>query len=281
MNLNDIVARANTLPPISPAALRLMALLDRSNTCNDDIVHALKYDSVLTSNVLRLCNSPSIGLRMPVTSIDQAVLLLGHRRIHRIILTLAFSNSICGPRPGYAIEANELWRHSLITALAAELLAERAFNIDLDPSVAFTSGLLHDIGKLLLNQVLAPEIQAGIRAGIEQKGLSLIQAETDILQTDHAEVGGCLLRHWNLPGAIVEAVANHHRPLLEPRPRLSAVVHVANCLAHVVGSSSGSNGYVLEADPGVEMAIGVESGAIEGLIHRIEDSLREVEQLMS
>ncbi len=278
MNPNDIVAKANTLPPVSAAALKLMGLLDRPNTCNEDIVNSLRYDSVLTGSVLRLCNSPSIGLRMPVTSIDQAVLLLGHRKIHRIVLALAFSNSICGPLPGYAVEANELWRHSLSTALASEMLAEGAFTIDLDPSVAFTSGLLHDIGKLLLNQVLTSQVQAGIRARIEQEHLSCVQAERDILQTDHAEVGGCLLRHWKLPEAIVEAVANHHRPPLEPRPRLSAVVHVANCLAHLVGSAPGDSGYVIQADPGAAKAVGVESDAIEGLILRIEDSLRQVEQ---
>ena len=279
MNANSLVAQANNLPPISPAALKLVGLLDRPDARNDDIVNILKYDSVLTGSVLRLCNSPFIGLRMQVTSVDQAVLLLGHRQLLRIVLALAFGNSMSRPLPGYAVEASELWRHSLITALAAEMLAEGAPTFDLDPSVAFTSGLLHDIGKLLLNQVLTPEVEAAIRARIEQERLSRVTAEKELLETDHAEVGGCLLRHWRLPEPIVEAVANHHGPVFKPRPRISAVVHVANCLAHLVGSAPGWDGYAIHADPGAAKSIGVEPDAIEGLLLRIQDSLQQVEQL--
>lgn len=280
MKAQEIVAKVKHLPPVSPAALKLVGLLDRPDVRNDDIVNILKYDSVLTGNVLRLCNSPLVGLAMPVTSVDQAVLVLGHRQLLRLVLALTFGSSISHPLPGYGVEASELWRHSLITALAAEMLAEDAQLSNLEPSVAFTGGLLHDLGKLVLHQALTPEVQTGIRARIEQGGLSRTDAERDILQTDHAEVGARILEQWQLPDVIVEAVANHHYPACKPRPRLSAIVHVANCLAHLIGSAPGWNGYAIHSDSEATRAIGVEADAIERLVIRVQDSVREVERLI-
>ena len=279
MNAQSIISSLDNLSPVSPAALRLVGLLDRPAIGNDDVIRILKYDSVLTGSVLRLCNSPFIGLRMPVTSVDQAILVLGHRQLLRIVLALGFANSMSRPLPGYAVEAGELWRHSLITAIAAEMLAEGAQCPDLEPSAAFTGGLLHDIGKQVFNKVLTPRVQVEIRARIEQEGLSRVDAEKDILQTDHAEVGACLLKHWQLPEIIVEAVANHHHPILKPRPRLSTPVHVANCLAHLIGSAPGWDGYAVHPDPAAAEAIGVQSDAIEGLLIRVHNSLQQVEQL--
>jgi putative nucleotidyltransferase with HDIG domain len=279
MNPAAVVAQANLLPRISPAALKLMGLLDRHDTCNTDIVNILKYDSMLTGNLLRLCNSPFVGLRMPVTSVDQAVLVLGHRQILRVVLALAFNDSMSRPASGLAEEPKALWRHSLVTALAAEVLTENAFTFELDPSIAFTSGLLHDIGKLLLEQVLTPHQETEIRARMLGDQLPRFSAERAVLETDHAEVGGCLLRHWKLPEVIAEAVDNHHRPAFKPSPRLSAVIHVANWLAHRTGSAPGPDTPAAQADPEVVLALGVQPERLEGLLSRIEDSARQVERL--
>ncbi len=143
MTANEMVARARNLPPVSQAALRLVSLLDQPAVGNDDIVPVLRCDDVLTAKLLRACNSPYFGLEEPVASVDQAVLFLGHQQILHIVLTLAFGGAMVLPLPGYAIEASELWRHSLTTAAAAEALAGGGINLSVDPSVAFTIGLLH------------------------------------------------------------------------------------------------------------------------------------------
>jgi putative nucleotidyltransferase with HDIG domain len=281
MTASQIVAKTKHLPPVSQAALRLVGLLGQAEVSNEDIVHVLKYDNVLTAKLLRACNSPIYGLQEPVASVDQAVLLLGHNQLLQIVLNLAFGSAMAVPLPGYAVAASELWRHSLITAAAAETALNQGLPVEADPAVAFTAGLLHDIGKLILNEALTVEAQFAIRKRVSEAQQSRVVAEKEVTGTDHAEVGACLLQQWRLPETILEAVAHHHQPALEPKPRLSAVIHLANCLAHLAGSSPGWEAYAIRADESVAAALQLSGPALEMLVLSTRDSFARMEHFMN
>lgn len=281
MTAPEIINKVKNLPPISQAALKLVNLLEQAAISNDEIVQVIKCDNVLTAKLLRACNSPYFGLDEPVASVDQAVLMLGHQQILHIVLTLAFGSAMVVPLPGYAVEANELWRHSLLTATAAEIVAADAGDLNVDLPVAFTVGLLHDIGKLALSQAITPEVQSQIRQCIEQQGCARTEAEARILGTDHAEVGACLLKSWNLPEEILEAVANHHHPVCQPRPRLSVVAHMANCLAHLAGSAPGWDAFAVRVDPQAVAALELDQMRLEGLVVEVRSAFERVDQFMN
>lgn len=281
MIAHELVAKVKNLPPISQAALRLVNLLDQPAVSNDDVVQVLKYDNVLTAKLLRACNSPYFGLEEPVSSVDQAVLILGHQQILHIVLTLAFGGAMTVPLAGYAVEANELWRHSLTTATASEFIVSNGIDINVEASVAFTVGLLHDIGKLVLSQALTPEFQSNIRALIAEKKLLRSEAEKVVVGTDHAEVGGALLQAWHLPEDIIEAVKNHHHPVLEPRPKLSAVAHVANCVAHRVNAVPGTESNEMQVDVLVADVFGLSGERLENMVEGVRESCDQVDHLMS
>jgi putative nucleotidyltransferase with HDIG domain len=281
MTAQELVVQVKNLPPISYAALKLVNLLDQPAVSNDDVVQVLKYDNVLTAKLLRACNSPYFGLEDSVSSVDQAVFLLGHQQILHIVLTLAFGSAMVIPLPGYAVEANELWRHSLVTATAAETVVSQITELNVEPAVAFTVGLLHDMGKLVMGQVLTPELQADIRRRVEQEHLSRSEAEKAVLGTDHSEVGACLLQEWRLPEEIVEAVANHHHPVLEPRPRLSVVTHLANCIAHLAGSAPGWDGYAVRVDDRVATTFEITGDKLENIVIAVRESFDTVDQFMT
>lgn len=277
----DLISHVKNLPPVSQAALRLVSLLDQPTVSNDDVVQVLKYDNVLTAKLLRACNSPFFGFEEPVRSVDQAVLMLGHQQILHIVLTLAFGGAMMTPLPGYAVEANELWHHSLVTATAAELLANEFSEMNIEPSVAFTAGLIHDIGKLVLGQTLTAESQHAIRGLISRGQVSRADAERQVLGTDHAEVGASLLQSWRLPEDIVEAVAHHHAPVLNPSPRISVVTHVANCVAHLVGSAPGWESFAINVDGMVAERFGLSPDKIDSLVINVRDSFERVDQFMA
>jgi putative nucleotidyltransferase with HDIG domain len=281
MTATELVNKVKNLPPVSNAALRLVSLLEQPEISNDEVVQALKCDNVLTAKLLRACNSPYFGLEEPVTSVDQAVLILGHQQILHIVLTLAFGSAMVVPMPAYAVEANELWRHSLITATAAETVVDNFSRLNIETPVAFTVGLLHDIGKLVLSQALTVEYQTEIRRLVEQNHFSRAEAEKSVIGTDHADVGAQLLQSWHLPDDIVEAVANHHHPLLKPRPRLSVVTHLANCAAHLAGSAPGWDGYAVRVDDEVIKALDIQPERIELVVACVRESFDKVDQFMS
>lgn len=281
MTAPEIINKVKNLPPVSQAALKLVNLLEQSSISNDEIVQVIKCDNVLTAKLLRACNSPYFGLEEPVASVDQAVLMLGHQQILHIVLTLAFGSAMVVPLPGYAVEANELWRHSLMTATAAEVLVTEGTEMNVDGPVAFTVGLLHDIGKLALSQAITAETQQQIRDLVEQQGCARTEAEQRILGADHSEVGACLLKSWNLPDEIVESVANHHHPKFLPRPRLSVVAHVANCLAHLAGSAPGWAGFAIRVDPQVTKVLNLDEMRLENLVVSVRDGFSRVDQFMN
>ena len=281
MTAQELVAKVKNLPPVPHAALKLVSLLDQPSVSNDEVVQALRCDNVLTAKLLRACNSPYFGLAEPVTSVDQAVFLLGHQQILHIVLTIAFGSAMVVPLPGYAVEASELWRHSLVTATAGELIASEFTDLNVEPPVAFTIGLLHDIGKLVLSQTLTADIQADIRRRIEQDKLARVEAEKAVLGTDHGEVGAQLLQSWHLPDDLVEAVANHHQPILKPRARLSVVTHLANCLAHLAGSAPGWDGYAVRISNDVVTSLEITPEQIEQLVVNVRDSFDRVDQFMN
>ena len=281
MTAQELVAQIKNLPPVSYAALKLVNLLDQPSVSNDEVVQVLKYDNVLTAKLLRACNSPYFGLEEPVSSVDQSVLMLGHQQILHIVLTVAFGTAMVVPLPAYAVEASELWRHSLITASAAEILVDETSALNVEAPVAFTVGLLHDIGKLALGQALTPEMQTKIRELVEMEQSSRVEAERKIVGTDHGEVGACLLRGWNLPEEILEATANHHNPVFEPRPKLSVITHLADCLAHLAGSAPGWDGFATRVNPQAVAVLNLDEARLESLVIRVRESFDRVDSFMS
>lgn len=280
MTAAELVAKVENLPPVSHAALGLVNLLDQPGVSNEELVHVIRCDSVLTAKLLRACNSSYFSFSEPVTSVDQAVLMLGHQEVLHVVLNLALGGSMTVPLPGYAVEANELWRHSLMAAQAAETIANSGLEVNTTPEVAFTAGLLHDFGKLAMNQALTPDVQEAIREKI-RGGVARVEAERAVLGTDHAEVGGYLLKSWNLPEEIVEAVANHHQPVLKPRPRLSSVTHLADCLTHLAGSSPGWEAFAIRVDPEVTRQLGITPEQLEALVIAVREATENIDQFIA
>jgi len=280
MKAQEIVGKVRNLPPVSQAALRLVTMLDQPAISNDEIVEVLKCDNVLTAKLLRACNSPFFGLEEPVASVDQAVFLLGHQQILHIVLTLAFGGAMSVTMPQYALEAEDLWRHSVTTAQAAESVLAEGLDVDAEPSVAFTVGLLHDLGKLVMGLALTTEQLAEIQARVALAGMSRSEAEQDVVGTDHAEVGGELLRLWRLPETLVEGVRWHHQPQLGPPAGLSVVAHVANVVAHRARADTGARQGSAHVTEEVRQRFQLDDSRLEAMVTRLRAQFEEIEHLM-
>ncbi len=282
MTASEIVEQVKELPLVPETARKLVVLLNDSDSHRSDLIQTLRCDNVMTAKLLRACNTARIGLREPVSSVDQAVLLLGDNAIFKMVCAIGFGDAMGFAMPGYAIEANGLWGHSLSTGMGAEYLTEIEGLGNFKPSIAFTAGLLHDIGKLILSQILTPKTRGEIRSLISQDSLSRFQAEKIVLGADHAEVGACLLEKWLLPNVIVEAVANHHSPILRPAIRMSAVVYLANYAAHLAGPSAGCpEVFALRPDQSIAAMYGMELKKVERIVTGAHEAMRAVNQYLS
>jgi putative nucleotidyltransferase with HDIG domain len=276
-----LVQKVKNLLTVSHAALKLISLLDKPTVDNEEIVQIIKYDNVLTAKLLRACNAPSFGLGESVSSVDQAVLILGHTQIFHTVMTLAFGSVMTISSLPYTIEMNELWEHSLVTAMAAEIVLDQVPELNAEANVAFTANLLHDIGKMVLAQTVKAEELSEIRDRITRKQISGTDAEKEVLGLEHAEVGGALLQIWRLPESIVEAVSNHHRPVMKSRPPLSVEVHIANAIAHRAKPPPGQSVHDPRVTDAVAEALKINEQKLEEMAAVFSKSSEQMDRFMA
>ncbi|MGC3960367.1 MAG: HDOD domain-containing protein [Verrucomicrobiota bacterium] len=281
MKPEALIASVPKIPAPSPSVARLLELLARADSDNDDMIKVVRQDGVMSAKLLGLCNSAAYGLAAPVTSIEQAVLMLGQLEIHKLVMSVGFGGALSPAMPGYAMQDGELWKHSLLTAYTAVAVTALAQRTAADPAIAYTAGLIHDIGKVVITHALNREAQAQLRQVIDFGGKSLIEAEREVIGCDHAEVGACLLKQWGLPAMLIEAVANHHTPVSAPVPMLSAIVHVADIIALDAGIAPGVASFAMRVDESAVEALGIGRETVETLILSAYDSLARVEDMIS
>ncbi|OQY45220.1 MAG: hypothetical protein B6240_09085 [Desulfobacteraceae bacterium 4572_87] len=234
-----IISKIQTLPSVSRVATRILALLDDPDSTADEVQNVLRLDPGLTANILKLTNSAYFGLPNKVGSVRQAVVMLGWKRLVKIVLATCVNAVMDKPIPGYDLPPGELWRHSVAVSVTAEGLMKE-LNLPVDDEI-FTAALLHDLGKQVMGEFVAEDLNA-IRLTAE-KGVPFQMAEREVLGTDHAEMGGMLVEKWSFPSKFVEAVRWHHEPDSAENPStLVDIVHVANVLCLMLGIGAGIEG---------------------------------------
>lgn len=246
---SDILKSVKSLRPLSQSAARLLQIINNPNHNLKEVVRVVEVDSVLTANILRVVNSAAFSRRNEVTTVDRALPILGEKMVVGVALGICTSHLFNEALDGYASEEGELWRHSLRCAIAARDIAEYSKD-RVSPDVAFTAGILHDLGKSVISTYLegnTHDMAAGADRG---QFADYIEAEQKTLGTDHAEVGGIVAKHWNLPPPLMEVMRCHHAPADAPPEHraLVYVVHLADFVAMMGGTGTGADTMVYRID---------------------------------
>jgi len=267
VNPREILDSVKTVPALSPGASRLLQVVGTGDYDVADIVKVIESDSALTANVLKVVNSAAMGLRREMTSVHQAVAFLGETKIIGIALTSSGGTTFNAELKGYAGSRGDLGRHCLWVAIAARELARHTGG-RVDGAAAFTSGLLHDIGKVVISDFMAevmPRIVA--RASDEAFGDHL-EAEHQVLGTDHCEVGRYLAVGWKMPESLLCGIEHHHRPEAAPEDcrAMTYVIHLADTLAQMQGIGTGVDDMQYELKPGYTEYVQLDSAGLEALV---------------
>lgn len=251
MNLQEVITkRINDIPLLSTVASRLMTIAGDENSSLKDIVKIVEMDSYLTARILKLANSAAFYRGRPVSTLAQAIVLLGERVIIGIAVG-SCSTIFNRPLDGYQGAAGDLWAHSLHCAIASREVAKLA-GPNISPDLAFTAGLLHDIGKPIISDLFAQKTEQMASWCDRHQVKDFLEAERDIIGTDHAEVGYSLARHWKLPDPLRIVVRYHHHPNLADigYRKLAYVVHLADIIAMMEGAGTGADSLSYRVEPG-------------------------------
>jgi putative nucleotidyltransferase with HDIG domain len=239
------------LPSAPEIARRTLATVNRDKASLQDLATLIARDQALAARLLRLANGAFFAVRGKVTSIAQAVTLLGFERVRDLVLSLSVWGALEGTSATARRFRKRLWVHSSMVAAAARMLAERT---NRDEASAFTAGLLHDVGKLVLGLRLGDTYWELLEDAITDGGAA--EAERAALSCDHATVGGWLLQLWGMPPDLVEAVALHTDPLVTDQGLdTTTIIAVADRLLHATDANGSARDDVLDelrtAVPGV------------------------------
>ncbi len=275
----EIISRVGTLPPLPDTAVKLMEVINDPSSSVDEIVEVIRYDQAVTADVLKLCNSAYFGLSRNITSLNEAMLRLGTVKVLQLVMSVHTSSILANEQRGYGLDPGVLWRHSVAVALAASTVAQKIglTNVNL----VFTGGLLHDIGKVVLNEYVAEEF-GKILGLVKENRLSFVEAEHQVLGYSHQEIGGKIARMWKLPDPIVRCIRYHHDPgdLETPDPLVDAV-YLANCVCLMLGIGLGEDGLHTRADEAVMDRNRLNERDLEAVGAQMIVDLQRVEELFA
>jgi putative nucleotidyltransferase with HDIG domain len=240
-----LLGKVNELLALPFAVARVIQLCNSSTASATDLVQPIRADPALASMILRRANSVTYGGRELCTAMQQAVVRIGVRETRNIAATFSVFDLFSKETKSFGFNRFWFWLHALTVAAAAQFLAKQ---LKLrQPEDAFLAGLLHDIGKMVLDDFLNTEYQSAIsKAGIET--MPIRKAELAIFEVDHAYVGGKLAEQWKLPDFVCEAIANHHqyeKMAAEEKPTLPAVVCLADQVAKAMRIGHGGD-FIIE-----------------------------------
>lgn len=273
-----ILARIQTVPSLPSVVIKLRQYLNQPDVNFDTLARMIEYDPGLTANVLQLSNSAYFGWSRSIRTVKEAIVRLGTNRIFQMVLCMSVAPLVRKPIRGYDMDSAGLWRHSIATAICGELVAGE---LQLACSgEAFTAGLLHDMGKIVLGTFVEVDDEP-IKEIMRTDQLSFNEAEQMVLGIDHAEVAAALLLAWNLPEDVAGAVRWHHQPSRaeDDRRELADLIHVADILCLEFGFGGGADGLGYRLDRSASERLGLGVGVAEKVGAQVLVAVNELDSM--
>lgn len=253
------------LPPLPAVVMRVMQTINDPTTSAADLNRLISGDPALASKVLRLVNSSYYGFPRRISTITHAVVILGFNTVRNLTTSLGVFNAF-DPSGGHtAMDREQFWAHSLGAAVAASVIARRKNIPAKAVEEVFVGGLLHDLGKLFLDQYFPDQYAIALKLASAAK-ISIWDAEKTALGVGHALVGKRIAEKWNLPPSLTSMIMLHHQPAFSKEHfEITAVVQAADMTARKLHLGSGGDGLVPALSPEVQQWLGFQPPVWEGI----------------
>ncbi len=277
--LERALSEVDTLPSVSNVFHKIMELTEDEEGRREELIRCVSVDQAIAAKVLQLINSAYYGMRQTISSLDVAVGLLGDRKIRDIAIMCASSGLLRSELRGYGIPADQFWLHSVTVAFAARLLANR-----LEPGLreaAFAGGLLHDVGKLVIDRLIEEPDQEIIWNSAGEISPGYHTKEVSLYGFDHCAIGYFLARKWNFPENLTAAIAFHHYPDFDVAHReLIRVVCAADALAHVIAMGSPDPGHLATLEEEGRIPVELSHEEVEAVVSEIKAEIGETQSYL-
>ncbi len=267
-NRERAIKRAiETLPPMSTAAATVLSMVGEPSFALADLRPYIEVDATLTLRLLKVANSPLVGAREKIESVEHAVAILGEQQVVATALAAGASDLLSTDLAGYDIDSEQLLASSVCGGVAARVVAARVADENATPTAAFTAALLRDIGKVAISHALEPGEKVVETTGDDgdSGAEDFLVRERELFGLDHCQVGAMVAEHYGLSEAQAAAVRFHHTPSDGPEEHrtLLDVVHMADTVSLMIGGSQGAGGLTYRMDEDAAKRLGLSGGDLQ------------------
>jgi putative nucleotidyltransferase with HDIG domain len=276
-SLAEIIESAERLPPFPDVVWKVAPLIRRMAPLQE-IEAIIKYDQVIAAKVLAMSQSPLFTRKRGVSSLQDAIVSLGNQQLLIVILTACSSRYFTEDATGYDLRTGELWDHAIASGIMAEIVSR---HLGLKNTLtAYTAGLLHDIGKTVLNFHVKTYFETITNTVRDQK-ISFIEAEQKILGIDHEQLGALIARRWRFPADVMVAIGNHHRPLeVKENGSLAALVYAVNRMVSALGIGCGVDGFLQPNYDKIFVNLGISTQLADKFLVELVDKFEQARQFL-
>lgn len=236
VNIEEIIRKVEHFHDRPDSANKILDVIDAPGTTTEDVLAIIEYDISITTGILKFCNSSLFGFKRKVDTLKEAAAYLGTAGLKKAV-TMSASTEIFSKSLGYGgyeQGLGEMRRHSIASAVISKHLLPYVPSGSPAANSLFTACLLHDIGKIILNEYVGEHYESISRL-IEEKEYDFERTEKEVIGMTHAEVGARVLEKWSFPEEMVAAVRYHHKPLEVPGSVLTHFVTLADTVAMIMG----------------------------------------------
>ncbi|MCP4253532.1 MAG: HDOD domain-containing protein [Candidatus Scalindua sp.] len=276
ITLISLVNKVREMPPLPQSIIKILEITKKDDSSAQDLSKIFERDPTLAVNILKLANSPIYGFASKISTISHAIVCLGLETVKSIALTSSTHDMLNKEIPAYGLGEGMLWQHSIASGACAKIIAQRIGYEDCEE--AYIAGMLIDIGKIILSSFAEDQFNQ-IMEKCEKDKIPFNKAEQDILGFGHPQVGGRIIKKWNLPSALVEAVQYHHQPdEAKTNKTLTYIVHLADAISCMLGVGLGNDGLMYEIKENTLDVLGISQEDVESIMSELADTVHEIEQ---
>jgi len=268
-----ILQSAKDLPPMPQTTIKAHKIIKDPNASFEDLASVMEMDQAIATRVLRMANSSYYGMSGNVSSIKHASTILGLKVLEELIVMAWSTKALASRMQGYELETGDLWQHSLGVAFGSKIIATSK-----NPGLAndaFSAGLIHDVGKLVLDPYVLERKEA-FTAFLAERKETFLNAEKGILGFDHAEIAAELCTNWKVPEALATAIRYHHAPAASSGNQLAYIVHMADVIALMSGMGAGVDGMQYCMDQEAMTKLGMTSDDMSSVMLQVVEAVQTI-----
>ncbi len=279
IKLEDRLAKIIDLPTLSVVANNIILITQNPKSSALEVGRAISQDQALVSKILRIANSTFYGFPRKISTIPHAVVILGFANIRNLVLTASIFDMFQSKGGDEYFDREGFWKHSLACGVTSKLIAKRLGIKNIEE--AFIWGLLHDLGKLILDTYFREDFTRVVIM-VKEKEILIRDAEQQLLGFDHAAVGSFVADKWNLPPAVIKVIRFHHNPpLANESMRMAAIVHLADILCRAIGIGNGGDSKVPSINEESWKLLSLNKRMIKNLFFEMEREIANAKTLLA